>query len=773
MMRWGVPCVFLLLAGLSLRASDYFVSNSGNDLNDGLNETSAWATLDRVNAATLAPGDRLLFARGGVWRGSLKAQSGASGQPITYCAYGEGAKPLLLGSVAMDQVADWTEVRSNIWQAGQLPIPQGTNGLPNPSFDVGTANWSLWYEGGASASMARDTNTYDSPPAGLRVNCLTSGTAANHIQLYTGQMTITNGTFYTLQFSARCTQEFTIPKIALQKYGSPWTIYTSWQTGPPTIGTNWATYAVYFKASTSATDARITFGLGGGIPNGATLFLDTLSLRASSSANGLGVDVGNIILNGGDACGIKVWNEGDLDGQNEFWFDESNGTVRMYSTNNPASLYTSIECALRRHIIDETGVQWAVYDGLALSLGGAHGIGGGNTANIIARNCDISFIGGGDQLGGTNTVRYGNGIEFWSNASSNLVENCRLWEIYDAALTAQSNVENTRQINITFRNNLVWNAEYSFEFWNRPASSISSNVVFEYNTCLNAGGGWGHSQRPDPRGGHLVFYGMSATITNCLARHNIFSEATEGCVGWAVASQSGYVVLDYNCYNQSSGYVARIGTTNIAYTNFSLYQTSAGQDANSFMADPQLEGDGRLRVGSPCIDRAAMPGWSSVPSHDLAGVPRPLDGNADGVATPDIGCYEFVNENADTDADGLPDGWEIRYGLDPNDPADAGLDPDNDGFSNLSEYLAGTIPTSAASKLALDISSVNPSGAGAVLEFNSVLGRLYTVQYSDNLSAASWLPLSPANMPGTGSSMQITDTSPSTRRFYRLQVTLP
>ena len=41
----------------------------------------------------------------------------------------------------------------------------------------------------------------------------------------------------------------------------------------------------------------------------------------------------------------------------------------------------------------------------------------------------------------------------------------------------------------------------------------------------------------------------------------------------------------------------------------------------------------------------------------------------------------------DTDGDGMPDGWESRFGLNPYDSVDAGLDLDLDGFSNLAEYL--------------------------------------------------------------------------------------
>lgn len=47
----------------------------------------------------------------------------------------------------------------------------------------------------------------------------------------------------------------------------------------------------------------------------------------------------------------------------------------------------------------------------------------------------------------------------------------------------------------------------------------------------------------------------------------------------------------------------------------------------------------------------------------------------------------------DTDRDGMPDGWEVSWGLLPLDPTDAALDPDNDHVTNLREYQIGTTPT--------------------------------------------------------------------------------
>jgi len=50
---------------------------------------------------------------------------------------------------------------------------------------------------------------------------------------------------------------------------------------------------------------------------------------------------------------------------------------------------------------------------------------------------------------------------------------------------------------------------------------------------------------------------------------------------------------------------------------------------------------------------------------------------------------------SDGDGDGIPDEWEIRYGLLAGDPSDRDGDLDEDGMSNWAEYIAGTEPNSA------------------------------------------------------------------------------
>ncbi len=76
---------------------------------------------------------------------------------------------------------------------------------------------------------------------------------------------------------------------------------------------------------------------------------------------------------------------------------------------------------------------------------------------------------------------------------------------------------------------------------------------------------------------------------------------------------------------------------------------------------------------------------------------RTTAGNNGIVKTPDEAggwpVYKSKRRLKDTDNDGMPDAWERKFGLNPKDPADASMDKDGDGYTNIEEWLNGTDPT--------------------------------------------------------------------------------
>ena len=91
---------------------------------------------------------------------------------------------------------------------------------------------------------------------------------------------------------------------------------------------------------------------------------------------------------------------------------------------------------------------------------------------------------------------------------------------------------------------------------------------------------------------------------------------------------------------------------------------------------------------------------------------------------------------ADADHDGMADAWELIYRLSPSNSADALLDPDQDGYSNLEEYRAGTDPTSAASRLRIE--SITLTNHQAILGWTAISNRTYSVLYRDSVDQGDW-----------------------------------
>ena len=91
-------------------------------------------------------------------------------------------------------------------------------------------------------------------------------------------------------------------------------------------------------------------------------------------------------------------------------------------------------------------------------------------------------------------------------------------------------------------------------------------------------------------------------------------------------------------------------------------------------------------------------------------------------------------------------------------------------MSDLNEFKAGTNPLDPAS--VFKGTALNPTQAGtAILQWGSIPGRHYQVQYKDDLNLENWINLN-QQVTATSASTEVTDlrANESIRRYYRIIV---
>lgn len=138
-----------LLTSVAVSAATYYVDSAGgNDANAGTSTATAWQTLTKVNTiAAFAPGDSILFARGGSWTGRLWPKgSGNSSAVITLDAYGSTALPLPLINGAGQNYSAVLLQNQSYWDIKNLEVTNNSAtagsrvGVYVVATDVGVVN---------------------------------------------------------------------------------------------------------------------------------------------------------------------------------------------------------------------------------------------------------------------------------------------------------------------------------------------------------------------------------------------------------------------------------------------------------------------------------------------------------------------------------------------------------------------------------------------------------------------------------------------------------
>lgn len=264
---------------------------------------------------------------------------------------------------------------------------------------------------------------------------------------------------------------------------------------------------------------------------------------------------------------------------------ESFGTLYLRcDKGNPGAVFSSIEALPSRPMFRVGTADHVTIDNLCLKYIGTHAIsaGGNCVTGLHVTNCVIGWVGGAIQhylgtdpnypQGKRGTVtRFGNGVEIYGGCKDYLVENCWIYQIYDAGITHQitTRCEHYELSNIRYRRNLIERCVYSIEYFlektENDTTSFMSDIEISDNILRLSGFGWGQQRHNTDTPAHIKGWSYENTASDFAIRHNLFDLSAYRMLHIVARHPQSLPVMDTNTYVQTSGgMLGQFGSNEIA-----------------------------------------------------------------------------------------------------------------------------------------------------------------------------------------------------------------
>ena len=299
---------------------------------------------------------------------------------------------------------------------------------------------------------------------------------------------------------------------------------------------------------------------GGGSENASKWKQHRTNIWVIDIGNGaLEYDVGTLVFNGGEAHAIKCIIRTEDDGETynhttstpdnpepfnkkvvnlqhdlHFYHDYKESKLYLYSKENPAERFKSIEFNIRKYVVTvNDNTDNVTIDNLCIKYTGGHGVGANTVKNLTVQNCEFGWIGGSIQseniFDRNYPTRYGNAVQIWGGCDGFKVVNNYIHQVYDAGITQQYTNHNGKeynQLNIDYSDNVIENCNYSIEYWLRADKGKIDNFKISNNYMLYAGEGF-CEQRPDKsQAAHIKCWADGMCSNNMNIENNIMIGTT-------------------------------------------------------------------------------------------------------------------------------------------------------------------------------------------------------------------------------------------------------
>lgn len=240
---------------------------------------------------------------------------------------------------------------------------------------------------------------------------------------------------------------------------------------------------------------------------------------------------------------------------------------------NPGALFRSIESVARRTAFEvPRGHRNVTVDNLCIKYYnfGVHALGLGEPAvGLHVTNCEIGWIGGTIQHydgtdpnyleGGRGTVtRYGNGIEIYGGCEDFLVDNCYIYQSYDAGATHQVGTDRTiTMLDVRYTNNLIEDCVYGIEYFidepNGETGSYMDRIEMSGNILRTGGYGWGQQRHNVDTPALIKGWSHANPARRFTIHHNVFDRCAYRMIHLGARKEEYCPELHDNVYIQHKG----------------------------------------------------------------------------------------------------------------------------------------------------------------------------------------------------------------------------
>ena len=248
------------------------------------------------------------------------------------------------------------------------------------------------------------------------------------------------------------------------------------------------------------------------------------------------------------------------------------GTLYLRSDlGNPATVYGSIEALIKRPVFKVRDNANVTIDNICIKYVGHHAItAGGHVVGLHVSNCEIGWIGGTIQhYDGTDpnypqgsrgsVTRFGNAIEIYGGCEDYRVENCYIYQVYDAGITHQitTNGKKFTLANILYENNLVEYCVYAIEYFldmtEGDTESIMDGVVMRGNILRRSGYGWGQQRHNVDTPALIKGWSYINRACNYVIENNIFDRSAYRMLHLVALDEQSLPIMSGNTYVQYRG----------------------------------------------------------------------------------------------------------------------------------------------------------------------------------------------------------------------------